>query len=77
MRMPSVQVKNVPPEVHRILQRRAAAAGQSLQEYLLARLAEHAEEETLEEVLERAGNRSGGRIGFAFATEALREDRER
>jgi plasmid stability protein len=32
--MPSVQIKNVPPEMHRVLRLRAAA-GQSLQEYLL------------------------------------------
>ena len=75
--MPSVQIKNVPPEVHQVLRRRAAAAGQSLQEYLLARLTEDAEEETVDEVLERAGNRSGGSIGFVFAAETQREDRER
>jgi hypothetical protein len=38
-----VQIKNVPPEIHRVLRRRAGQAGQSLQEYLLARLVEEAE----------------------------------
>ena len=33
--MPSVQIKDVPAEVHAELRRRAGAAGQSLQEYLL------------------------------------------
>src|SRR5438309_995254 len=33
--MPSVQIKDVPAEVHATLRRRAATAGQSLQEYLL------------------------------------------
>ena len=75
--MPSVQVKNVPPDVHRILRQRAAAAGQSLQEYLLARLKQQAKEETLEEVLGRAGGRAGGSVELAFAAEALRADRER
>ncbi len=75
--MPSIQIKNVPPEVHRVLRRRASDAGQSLQEYLLSLLAEYAKEETLDEVLERAGSRSGGRVGFAFAAETQREDRER
>ena len=40
--MPSIQVKDVPADVHATLRRRAAAAGQSLQEYLLARLTEEA-----------------------------------
>ena len=35
-------MKDVPPDVHAILRRRAAAAGRSLQEYLLARLVEDA-----------------------------------
>ena len=36
--MPSIQVKDVPDEVHATLRKRAASAGMSLQEYLLARL---------------------------------------
>lgn len=75
--MPSVQIKNVPPDVHRVLRQRAAAAGQSLQEYLLARIKQQAEEEELDEVLDRAGGRAGGSLGLAFATETLRADRER
>lgn len=75
--MPSVQIKNVPPDVHRVLRQRAGAAGQSLQEYLLAELTRQAEAETLEEVLGRAGGRAGGSLGFDFATESLRADRQR
>jgi antitoxin FitA len=75
--MPSVQVKNVPPDVHRVLRRRAATAGQSLQEYLLASLKRQAREETLEEVLDRAGNRAGGSLDLAFAAETLRTERQR
>ena len=75
--MPSVQIKNVPPDVHRVLRQRAAAAGQSLQEYLLAQLRRQAEAETLEEVLDRAGGRAGGSLGFALAAESLRDDRRR
>jgi hypothetical protein len=75
--MPSVQIKNVPPDVHRVLRRRAVIAGQSLQEYLLARLVEEARTPTLEEVLDRAGGRSGGSVPLPFAAEALRSDRER
>lgn len=75
--MPSVQIKNVPPEVHRTLRTRAAQAGQSLQEYLLGRLVEDASRPTLDEVLARAGDRTGGRVTFDEATAALRADRER
>jgi antitoxin FitA len=75
--MPSVQVKNVPPDVHRVLRRRAATAGQSLQEYLLASLKRQAQEETLEEVLDRAGNRAGGSLDLSFAAETLRTERQR
>lgn len=75
--MPSVQIKNVPPDVHRVLRERAAAAGQSMQEYLLAQLTRQAQEETLEEVLDRAGGRAGGSLGLAFAAEALRDERQR
>lgn len=75
--MPSVQIKNVPPKVHRVLRLRAAAAGQSMQEYLLAQLTRQAQEATLEEVLDRAGGRSGGSLGLAFAAETLRDERQR
>jgi plasmid stability protein len=75
--MPSVQIKNVPPAVHRVLRERATAAGQSMQEYLLAQLTRQAEAETLEEVLGRAGARAGGSLGLDFAVESLREDRQR
>lgn len=73
--MLSIQIKNVPPDVHRILCERAAAAGQSLQEYLLAQLTEQARETTLDEVLDRAGGRSGSSLGLAFGRRALRSDR--
>jgi antitoxin FitA len=73
--VPSIQVKDVPDEVHAVLRRRAGAAGQSLQEYLLARLTEDAETPTLEEVLDRAGGRAGGRAPLDAAAEAVRLDR--
>ncbi len=73
----SVQIKNVPPDVHGVLRRRAAAAGQSLQEYLLARLVEEARQEPLEEVLARAGGRAGGSVELRFAAETVRTERER
>jgi antitoxin FitA len=75
-RMPSVQIKNVPDDVHRTLRTRAAAAGQSLQEYLLALLVEEARTEPLDAVLDRIGQRSGGSVTAEFVVEVLRKDRE-
>ena len=75
--MPSIQIKDVPEETHAVLRRRAAAARQSLQEYLLGRLIDEAGSPTIEEILERAGGRAGGSLTFTAATEALREDRAR
>lgn len=62
--------------IHATLRRRAAAAGQSLQEYLLGRLIADAQSPTLDEVLDAAGGRAGGRAGFKAATKAVRADRE-
>ncbi|MGH3342024.1 MAG: FitA-like ribbon-helix-helix domain-containing protein [Carbonactinosporaceae bacterium] len=75
--MPSIQVKNVPEHTHAVLRRRAAAAHQSLQEYLLARLVEEASTPSLEEVLDRAGDRAGGSVPFAASVRAVRADRDR
>ena len=75
-RMPSIQVKDVPLEVHAVLRRRAAAAGQSLQEYLLGRLVEDASTPTIDEVLDRAGGRAGGHAGLVAAVEAVRAERD-
>jgi antitoxin FitA len=74
--MPSIQVKDVPDAVHATLRRRAAAAGMSLQEYLLARLELDAGTPTLDEVLDRAGGRSGGLVPLDAAVEAVRADRD-
>lgn len=75
--MPSVQIKDVPDETHAVLRRRAAAARQSLQEYLRSRLIEEAGRPTLDEILDRAGGRAGGTASFDDALTALHDDRDR
>lgn len=75
--MPSVQIKDVPPETHAVLRRRAAAAHQSLQEYLRTRLIDEAATPTVDEIMQRAGGRAGGSIPYTSAVETLREDRDR
>ncbi|MDQ3528394.1 MAG: hypothetical protein M3425_00340 [Actinomycetota bacterium] len=75
--MPSVQIKDVPEHTHAFLRQRAAAAHQSLQEYLRMRLIEEADAPTVDEVLERAGGRAGGRVPFSVAADLVRQDRAR
>lgn len=75
--MVSVQIKDVPEPVHAELRRRAAAAGKSLQEYLLGWLTEEVRYPPVDEVLERVGKRKGGRMPFRTAVSTLRHDRDR
>jgi antitoxin FitA len=74
--MRSVQIKNVPDDVHAVIRRRAASAGQSLQEFLLAHLTDYARQPTLDEVFERIEQRTGGRLSLQFAVAAQRADRD-
>lgn len=47
--MGSIQIRDVPADVHEVLRRRADAEGQSLQEYLLAILMHQARRPTIHE----------------------------
>lgn len=48
-----IQIRNVPDTVHRTLKARAAMAGMSLSDYLLAEIEQIASRPTLAEMLER------------------------
>jgi len=74
--MRSIQIKAVPDDVHAVLRRRAAAAGQSMQEYLLERLTEEAAMPTVDEVLDRAGGRTGGSLPLEEAARLVRLERD-
>jgi antitoxin FitA len=74
--MPTIQVKNVPEDVHRTLRARAAAKGQSLQAYLLARLIDDAHEESVNAWLDRIEQHSGGSLPSELAVQLIREDRD-
>ena len=52
-RMPNVQIRGVPDDVHRRLKSQAALAGQSLNEYLLAQLSEIASMPTIPQLIAR------------------------
>jgi hypothetical protein len=51
--VPNVLIRDLPPEVHAVLVRRAEAAGQSLQQYLVAELTRMASSPTMGELIER------------------------
>lgn len=75
--MPSIQVKNVPDDVHETLRRRAAQEGRSLQEYLLRRLVDEARHPTIDELFARLSGLQGGSFTLAEAADIVRDDRER
>jgi len=49
----TIQIKQVPPDIHRRLRIRAAAAGQSLQRYVLDAVCKQADLASAEELLAR------------------------
>lgn len=51
--MATIQIKHVPDDVHRVLRVRAAAAGQSLQQYMLDSVCRQAAVASVEELLAR------------------------
>lgn len=75
--MPNVQVRDVPPEIHDALVRRAEAAGQSLQQFLAGQLALIASTPTTDELLGRIDRRSKGQLSTADAVAAIAEERAR
>jgi hypothetical protein len=75
--MPNVLVRDVPSDVHAVLQRRADQRGQSLQQYLAGELSRLAEQPSLDEVLDRIGRRRGGRVGLGQAASDIAEERAR
>lgn len=56
--MPNVQIRSVPEDVHRRLRAQAALSGQSLNEFLLARLGEIAALPTVPELADRIRSRT-------------------
>lgn len=73
--MPNVQIRDVPDEVHRVLVRRASAAGQSLQQYLADQLETIVATPTVDEVIARIEARPKGRLSASDAIAALEADR--
>jgi plasmid stability protein len=72
----SLQIRDVPDDVHATLRARAAVAGMSLSEYALRALTEVAARPTVAEVLRTAGERSGG-VPREVIVETVRQLREK
>jgi len=70
-----IQIRHVPDEIHRTLKSRAAKAGMSLSDYLLAELRRIAERPTMEEMRERLKQRSALHLDPSPA-ELIREERD-
>ncbi|MBO0728391.1 MAG: hypothetical protein J2P57_03975 [Acidimicrobiaceae bacterium] len=75
--MPNVLVRDIPEDVHAILQRRAEQRGQSLQQYLAGELKRLAERPSMDEVLDRLETRRSGRVGLTQAVRDVSEERAR
>jgi plasmid stability protein len=71
-----IQIRNVPDSLHRRLKARAALAGMSLSDYLLAEIRQVAEQPTLEEMRARLERRSPVTPSIDLV-EAIREQRDR
>ena len=69
-----IQLRNVPDALHRILKSRAALAGKSLSDYLIAEMQRHAEYPTVEELRQRLHTRTSVRPSLPPA-HIVREER--
>lgn len=78
--MATIQIRNVPEDVHRIYRARAAAAGMSLQEFILAELEENARyrrpAEVVREVRERMRVEGPGAYSRDSSWTDIRADRD-
>lgn len=73
--MSTLQVRDVPQDVHRTLKARAAASGRSLSEYVLGILEREAQHPTLDELLDRVRARGAVDLGDG-AQRILRAERD-
>ena len=70
-----VQIRNVPEAIHRLMKSRAALAGMSLSDYLLAELRQIAERPTVAELRARLASRPPT-ILTESAADAVRAERD-
>ena len=74
----TIQIRNVPDDVHRSLRTQAAAAGMSLSDFLLAEIEQVAARPTNAYILRRAAERSRGTgVTMEEIVAAVRSGRDR
>ena len=71
-----IQIRHVPADLHRTLKARAALAGMSLSDYLLAELRRVAARPTREELVARLGSRDRVEIQTSIA-DLMAEERKK
>jgi antitoxin FitA len=71
----TIQLRNVPAALYRVLKARAALSGMSLSDYLVAEIRRFAERPTISELRERLGRcaRVNSRVS---AADAVREEQD-
>jgi antitoxin FitA len=78
--MATIQIRDVPEDIHRTYRRRAADAGKSLQEFLLAELIEGARAQTpaevVAEVREHLERSAGAGFSSMSSADLVRADRD-
>jgi plasmid stability protein len=75
--MANLLVRDLPDDVHAVLQQRAKQEGRSLQQYVTRELTRIAQRPSLGEVLDRIERRVGGTVGLAQAVTDLGKERSR
>ena len=73
----TIQIRDVPDDVHATLRARAAQAGMSLSDFLLQKIEGYARRPAVAEVLERAQSRGGSGPSVQDIVAAVRQARER
>ena len=69
--MALIQIRDVPEETYETIRRRARAAGQSIQAYMLARTVEMASRPTTDEVLQEIRRELASRPPLELSTEEI------
>ena len=75
LHMAMIQLRHVPDDVHRLLKARAAQAGMSLSNYLVAQVERLAARPTPDELRARLASRTRVKIDAAAAVRAERDGR--
>lgn len=74
--MSMIQIRNVPPGLHRKLKAKAKATGKTLSDYLLAECERMARQPTIAELTERLSKRKPIHISRKALVESIRQDRD-